>query len=209
MQDQPPMPPPPYGAPNQPQYGDQPGYADPNQPHYGGPAQPNFPPPAPPPSKRGQWLRIGVIVLLAVVVGGGFYFFRDRLSSSASDLAVGDCIDEPAGTTDISEVQHQPCNEPHDGEVFAVITHTAPSGATYPLSTEFRDLVSDECLPAMETYAGSSYLDMYANGYDVSFLYPTSASWTDGDRGVTCFIVKSDETKMTGSLRVGAATPLP
>ena len=90
-----------------------------------------------------------------------------------------------------------------------MITHTAASGAAYPPSTEFQDLVSDECLPALEAYTGRSYPEVYAAGLDVSFLYPSSASWTDNDREVTCFLVKVDGSKMTGSVRVGAATPAP
>ena len=194
-------------------YPDQaPGYTGPPPPMdqpYGGPTQPSFPPPAPPPSKRRQYLGTAIILLLVVGVVGGFILFRDRLPSSASDLAVGDCIDEPAGTTDISDIQRQPCNEPHDGEVFAVITHTAASGAPYPPSTEFQDLVSEECLPALEAYTGRSYAEVYASGLDVSFLYPSSASWSDNDREVTCWLVKTDDTKMTGSVRAGAATPAP
>src|SRR4051812_43368299 len=99
-------------------------------------------------------------------------------------LNVGDCIDEPAGTSDITDVQHQPCNEPHDGEVFAVINHTAASGTPYPPSTEFQDLVSEECLPALEAYTARTYAEVYAAGLDVSFLYPSSESWSDGDREV-------------------------
>ena len=212
---------PPYGSAAQDYSGGQPGYAAPPPPpppppaypgpdqQYGGPTQPAYPPPAPPPDKRSQWLRIGVIVLIAVVVGGGFWIFRDRLSGSAGDLSVGDCIDEPAGNSEITDVQHQPCNEPHDGEVFAVIFHTAASGAPYPPTTEFQDLVSDECLPALETYTARTYAEVYAAGLDVSFLYPSSSSWSDNDREVSCFIVKTDGSKMTGSVRAGGTTPSP
>ena len=194
-QTQPPPPPPPYPMQDQTQYG--------------GPPQPIYPPAAPPPVKRTQWLRIGIIVLLAVLIGGGFYFFRDRLSGSAGDLNVGDCIDQPTGDSEITDVQHQPCNEPHDGEVFAVINHTAASGATYPLTSEFQDLVQDEYIPALEAYTARTAAEVYAAGLDISFLYPSSSSWSDGDREVSCFIVRSDESKMTGSVRAGGSTPAP
>ncbi len=216
-----------YGdAPQQPSYpttgqdfsGGQPGYAappppppppypTPDQSQYGGPMQPGYPP-APPPKKSRPW--VGIVLLLIVVVGvGGYFLFRDRLSGSAGDLSVGDCIDQPTGDSAITDVQHQPCNEPHDGEVFAVINHTAAAGATYPLTSEFQDLVQDECIPALEAYTARRASEVYAAGLDISFLYPSASSWSEGDREVSCFIVKSDESKMTGTVRAGGSTPAP
>jgi hypothetical protein len=190
----PPPPPPEYPAPDQAQYGD--------------PTQSPYLPATPPPAKRRPW--VGIVLLLIVVVGvGGFFLFRDRLSGSASDLSVGDCIDEPTGTSDITDVQHQPCNEPHDGEVFAVLNHTAAPGDVYPPTSEFQDLVSDECLPALEAYTARTYDEVYAAGLDVSFLYPSSSSWSENDREVSCFIVKTDESKITGSVRAGGSRPSP
>jgi hypothetical protein len=169
--------------------------------------QPAYPP-APPAKKSRPW--VGILLLLIVVVGvGGYFLFRDRLSGSAADLNVGDCIDQPTGDSEITDVQHQPCNEPHDGEVFAVINHTAASGTTYPLTSEFQDLVQDECIPALEAYTARSATEVYAAGLDISFLYPSSSSWSDGDREVSCFIVKSDRSKMTGSVHAGGSTPAP
>jgi hypothetical protein len=206
-----------YPSPGQDYSSGQPGYAAPPPPpaypapdpaQYGDPSQPPYLPATPPPAKRRPW--VGIVLLLIVVVGvGGFFLFRDRLSGSASDLSVGECIDEPAGTSDITDVQHQPCNEPHDGEVFAILNHTAAPGAAYPPTSEFQDLVSDECLPALEEYTARTYDEVYAAGLDVSFLYPSSSSWSDNDREVSCFIVKTDESKMTGSVRAGGSSPLP
>ena len=45
-----------------------------------------------------------------VAIGG--FVLRDRLSSNAGDLAVGDCFDEPTASAEtIEDVQHQPCTE--------------------------------------------------------------------------------------------------
>jgi len=170
--------------------------------------QPSYPPPAAPRSRRGSSLiGFGVLLLIIVVIGGGIYLFRDRLTSSADELRVGDCIDEPAGTADIKEVQHQPCSDPHDGEVFAVVTHTAPMGTAYPAESEFRDLANDECLPALQTYTGMDLATVVTQGYDFSAFYPSPEGWDGGSRDVTCYIVKADPPggKITGSLKVGAA----
>ena len=62
----------------------------------------------------GSW---GVrIAIIAIIIVGGFVL-RDRLSSSAGDLKVGDCFDEPATGGEISDVQHHPCTEAHTAEV--------------------------------------------------------------------------------------------
>lgn len=164
---------------------------------------------APPPKKR-NWLPLVALVVIVGLIGGAYYLFKDRLSTSVSDVGVGDCIDEPATTDAISELQRQPCNEPHDGEVFATVTHTAASGAPYPPSTDFDDLVSDECVPKLEAYTGRTITEVIAAGLDFSYLYPTSSSWGNGDRGVTCYLTKTDDTKMIGSIRsTGGATSAP
>jgi hypothetical protein len=198
-----------YAAPPPPPAYPPPAYPPPDQAQYTGPTQPAYPPPPPPPDKRGQWLRLGVIIVIAVVVVGGFVLFRDRLSTSAGDLNVGDCMDDPAETTGITEVQRQPCNEPHDGEVFAVFSHTAAPGAPYPPASEFGDLIDDECVPAMEAYTARSYDEVLAAGLDISALYPAASSWSDGNREVTCYLLKLDGSKMTGSVRAGGAAPSP
>jgi hypothetical protein len=152
-------------------------------------------------------LGFGVLLLIIVVIGGGFWLFRDRLTSSADDLRVGDCIDEPAGTTDIKEVQHQPCSDAHDGEVFAVVTHTAAMGTAYPPESEFRDLANDECLPALQTYTGMDLMTFVNAGYDFSAFYPSPEGWNDGSRDVTCYLVKATPPggKITGSLKTSAS----
>jgi hypothetical protein len=157
-------------------------------------------PPAAPPKKT-QWLRIAILVAIVAAIGGGLYIFRDRLSTGVADLGVGDCIDEPSTTEAISDVQRQPCNEPHDGEIFATVRHTAASGVPYPITSEFEDLVSDECIPQLQTYTGRTIDEVIASGLDFSYLYPTSTSWSNGDRGVTCYITKADDTKLIGSIR--------
>lgn len=165
------------------------------------PMQPGWTQTAPPPPKKTQWLRIAILVGIVALIGGGLYIFRDRLSTSVSDVGVGACIDEPSTTDAISDLQQQPCNEPHDGEVFATVRHTAAPGAPYPPSSDFDDLVSDECVPQLQAYTGRSINEVIAAGLDFSYLYPTSTSWSNGDRGVTCYITKADDTKLIGSIK--------
>ena len=174
----------------------------PDQPtagYYTGPTQPTYPT-APPPSKRGQYIRYGILAIIAIAVIGGFFLFRDRLSNDVTSLAAGECFDQPDETT-VTDVQRQPCNEAHDAEVIINVNHTAASGATYPGASEFADLAQDECTPAYEAYTGLSIAQIFAAGFDYNYFYPTSSGWGDGDRVVTCFAVKGDQSKMTTSVR--------
>jgi hypothetical protein len=171
------------------------------------PQQPAYPPPVPP-KKATNWVAIVVAVLIIGAIAGGFWLFRDRLSGAAADLAVGDCFDEPDVTTNITDVQHQPCADPHDGEVFAVLQYTPDGGSTtYPIIDTFRDYVSDECVDILESYTGRTVDEIFTAGFSFAYLYPSSESWSDGDREITCYITKQDEAKFSGSLRGAGSSP--
>ena len=106
-----------------------PGGGYPNQPPPGPPSYTPAGPsayaqPAPPArNRRSGLIALGVLVVLIVLIVGALYLFRDRISGDVNSLQVGDCIDEPSSTSSITDVQHQPCTEPHDGEVFAILTY--------------------------------------------------------------------------------------
>jgi hypothetical protein len=194
--------PPPAGYPGATPPGPEPGYQQPSYPQ-SGPPYVQAPPLKPQQSGR----RTGLLILgtLVVVIGlilGGLYLFRDRISGNVNELAAGDCIDEPSSTTSITDVQHQPCTEPHDGEVFALIVHPAANGAAYPGTDAFRTLVVQQCLPQVQTYTGRTLEEIDSAGLTYAWFYPTTSSWTDSnDRGITCYLARQDEQKMTGSVR--------
>src|SRR5436190_10680442 len=124
--------------------GPQPSYPPPSMPPGYPPAgPPSYLQPAPPPARnrRSGLVALGVLVILIVLIVGGLALFRDRISGDVNSLQAGDCIDEPSSTSSITDVQHQPCTSPHDGEVFATITHPATSGPAYPGKDAFRDRV--------------------------------------------------------------------
>ena len=192
-----------------------PGWAAPQQPGWAAPQQPGYPqpmqdayPPVPPAKKGTNWVAIVVAIAIIAAIAGGFWLFRDRLSGAAADLAVGDCFDEPDLTTNITDVQHQPCADPHDGEVFAVLQYTPDGGSTtYPIIDTFRDYVSAQCLPALQGYTGRTVDEIYAAGFSFAYLYPSSESWSEGDREITCYITKDDESKFSGTLRGAGSSP--
>ncbi len=172
--------------------------------------QPSYSPVPPPPAKgrRTGLAAFAVLIILIAVIAGGLFLFRDRISGDVNSLQVGDCIDEPSDTSAISDVQHQPCVDPHDGEVFALITYAAADGAAYPGTGAFDDIVRQECLPMVQAYTGRTLQEIDQAGLSYAYFYPTFTSWTDNnDRGVTCYIEKSDGTKLVGSVRVATASP--
>lgn len=167
------------------------------------------PPVDPPTRKGGQYLRLGIGLAIIAVIIGGFFLFRDRVSNEVTSLAPGECFDQPAeGVTEVSNIQRQPCNEPHDSEVIAVLVHTAEASAPFPVVSGFGDYIEDECVPAFETFTGRAFATDTA--LTLGYFQPTLSGWAGGDRGFTCYITRSDGAKVTGSLRAGSqATAAP
>lgn len=167
---------------------------DPNQ------ALPNQPFPSPPaPARNRRGLIVGLIVLLVVVVGvAGFFLLRDRAPNDVTSLATGECFDRPADSGSISTIQRQPCNEPHDAEVVVALTHPADASTAYPVVSGFNDFVSENCIPAFESYTGRTFAT--ESELELGYLQPTITSWADGDRGITCFVYRTDEAKMSSSV---------
>ncbi len=200
-----------------------------NTPMGGAPGVPSFPPPgpmsyapSPPPSPPGpmgyapppaaparktNWLAIAVLIGIVAVIGGGVWLFRDRLTGGVNELAVGDCFDEPTAAQTISDVQHQPCTGPHDGEVFAVLTHPAPSGEPYPVVSGFDDYIQQNCVPAWEAYTARTWAT--ETELTLNYYHPTLTSWADGGRDITCYSSRVDGARLNGPVRGVGSSPLP
>lgn len=166
------------------------------------------PPPMPP--KRSNRLAIGILVVVVAVVIGGIAYValtRDSSTGGVDALQVGDCIDEPPGASTITEVQHQPCTTPHDGEVFALLTNPAPADAAYPVVSGFDDYIQTNCIPLWESYTGRTWST--DTEIDLNYLHPTLSGWGDGDRGFTCYLTKLGGGKLNASVKGIGASPLP
>ena len=169
-----------------------------------------YTPPAPPAnrSRRGSLIILGVLAL--VVVGGVGYsvLTRDSSMGDITRLEVGDCIDRPTDATEITEIQHQPCNTPHDGEVIALLVNPAGQDEPYPVISGFEDYVVPACTPAFESYTGRDWeTDTELN---MGWLAPTLSGWTnDHDRSFTCYVIRIDHAKLNGSVHGVGSSPLP
>jgi len=147
---------------------------------------------------RGFFTGWGIRILIIAVIAGGALIFRDKLTGNAGDLKVGDCYDSPAGTAEIEDVQHHPCNESHTAEVVFVGKMTGEDNA-YPTDTAIDAWVTSNCEAPWTAYTGKNP----RTDADFSLYYyaPTSDGWGKGDRGVVCFARRLDGAPMTSSLR--------
>lgn len=144
-------------------------------------------------------VQIGIVVIL---VGAGVigFVFRDKLSGSVESLQIGDCFEVPAGET-VEEVQHRPCTEPHDGEVFVVRDYTGSD--TYPTIAQFDAWAGDECVGAdFVAYTGDTYDTRQDVG--IGYLYPLEDGWARGDREMTCYLSPVAGDKVSVSYRKGS-----
>jgi hypothetical protein len=142
---------------------------------------------------RGWVIRIGLVL----AIGAGALVFRDRLSSNAGELKVGDCFDDPQGASVITDVQHHPCTESHVAEV--VFLGKLPEATTVPADGIVQDWVGRNCIPAWEGYTGKDWAS--ESILTMGFYQPNSEGWASGDRVVVCYTVRTDLVPMTSSVR--------
>jgi hypothetical protein len=175
------------------------------EPSYPAPAEPTPPPPlepAPPPPVAKPQSKLRVLVPLIVIagfLGAVLWFTKDN--QSADDLAIGTCFDVPTETS-VSTVTKHACTEAHDAEVFHNVEY--PNQDSYPISFNFSNFASDTCAPVFGTYVGQAYEEN--EDLDVGFFYPTSDSWGDGDRTVTCYAFRVDRAKLSQSVKGSAGS---
>lgn len=144
-------------------------------------------------------MRIVQIGIVLILVGAGVvgFVFRDQLTGSVESLQVGDCFEVPVGET-IEEVQHRPCTDPHDGEVFVVRDYSA--SGTYPTIAQFDVWVEQQCIGTdFVAYTGDDYATRQDVG--VGYLYPLEDGWGSGDREMTCYLSPIGGGKVNASYR--------
>jgi hypothetical protein len=165
-----------------------------------------------PPPERKSGFRVGrstvvIIVIVGILLVGGF-LFRDRLTGNAGDIQVGDCFMVPvASETEseqqiVEEVDHKPCDEPHDAEAFFVGDLEGGTDAPFPEGSVVDDFVGAQCLPAFLAYTGTDLFEQ--ENLDAGYFSPTPESWRLADREVMCYLTPIDGSTTTQSYRVTA-----
>jgi hypothetical protein len=116
-------------------------------------------------------------------------------------LDIGDCFDdwEGATTTDesqeVSDVPIVECDQPHDNEVYS---KTDMTDGSYPGDSAVEDIAIETCYDGFESFVGLPYEE---STLDFGWLFPTSASWAEGDREIVCFVYDYEFAKLTGSMQ--------
>jgi hypothetical protein len=110
---------------------------------------------------------------------------------------VGDCFEEPASPEAVTDIQHRPCHEQHDGEV--IFVGDQPDQDTYPDESAFDAFALDRCVPAFEAYVGRDYET--DEEFDFGFFYPGEEAWNANDHEITCYVYRLDEHPLTQSLK--------
>jgi len=124
-------------------------------------------------------------------------------SVSIERLRVGDCFNEPnfedlldgdAEGQASAAVDVVPCREPHQAEVYDIIT---VSGDDFPGDAAIERRTA-ECLHSFKEYVGKSY---GRSRLDAAIYYPTQSSWRFGDRTILCNLTERDLSDLEGSKR--------
>jgi serine/threonine-protein kinase len=113
---------------------------------------------------------------------------------SATELQVGDCLNDLTNSTDVSSLPSVDCTQPHQGEVFAVFD--LPPGP-YPGADGVDELVSKGCNARLAEYSPGAPSDDAVGLFSV---YPLEQNWERGDREVVC-IAKATSGTTTGSIK--------
>ena len=165
-----------------------------------------------PPTERSinlGWLRF----VIPIAIAGGSFFFTtiddaERGESGeiveAGDLdvfsmAVGDCFDDPPATDVVFSIDAVPCNQPHDNEVFALLSVAGDLGTDFPGEDALFTRGMEMCIGSpFASYVGTDY---QVSELDVWTLTPTRESWADGDREIVCALYRLDFEKLTGTAK--------
>ncbi|AXE24789.1 hypothetical protein C0216_16225 [Streptomyces globosus] len=125
------------------------------------------------------------------------------------DIRKGDCFNteddlaktEEGGTEARQSVRTVACDQPHEGEVYAVLTL---EGGAFPGADKVVASADEKCGgKALTDYVGSDAAKL-PKSLEVFYYYPQASSWVLGDRTVTCFLGSPAGTT-TGSVRANAS----
>lgn len=130
-------------------------------------------------------LLLGGIATVALLV-----FASDKVT--ATNVQVGDCLKEIPDGERVLTVTTIACDQPHAGEVFAVLM--MPDG-DFPGQAAV-EAYHEKCSPELVEYSPQSMLDDEVQLY---VLYPTAETWESGDRAVTC--IATLDPPRTGTLK--------
>jgi hypothetical protein len=112
-----------------------------------------------------------------------------------SELRPGDCLEKPGER--FVRAKRVDCAEPHDLEVFALVTDPAPRGARYPGPEILEREATVACLPQFQTYVGIPFeqSELQFTGY-----VPTERNWEEHNRLLVCTLA-ARTGRLTGTVK--------
>ncbi len=129
---------------------------------------------------------VGIVVLVVFLL----VFGKDTVN--ATDVKAGDCLKELPASGLVITVDTAPCDQPHTGEIFSVMT--MPEG-DFPGTFAIEEY-QNKCAPELADYAPEAAQDPQVGLF---VLYPSEDSWDQGDRTVTC--IATTDAPRTGTLK--------
>lgn len=124
-----------------------------------------------------------VVVVLLAGCGGGDDEAKPKTGKvSAKDLTVGTCVtDANSYVGDVTTFDAVDCAKAHDGEVFTII---ALGGEKYPGLERVTAKGQRGCRARLRRQATAKAFRDRQLGF--KFVYPTTTSWAQEDREITC-----------------------
>src|SRR5215203_4365292 len=90
-------------------------------------------------------------------------------------------------------------NDTATTEIYTLSLHDA-----LPISLALDRYLDGACVPAFATYTGEDFDT--SEDLTIGYFYPSRDGWDSGDRTVTCYIVRSDEAKLTESVKAATGS---
>ena len=109
-------------------------------------------------------------------------------------IKVGDCLNDATASGTVTTAPIVPCSKPHDSEAYKSI-HM--KDGDFPGEAAVKTQADQGCADAFPDFVGIPYDD---SKLSISYYYPTSDSWSNGDREILCTIY-DDGVKTTGTLK--------
>ena len=141
---------------------------------------------------------LALVTLLAVAGVVWFLVLREN-GIDYSELKVGDCFDS-SQSTEIRSIKVEPCSEPHDSEIFFLVTHPAGPDEPYPGKDTLVQFAADACLgQPLTDYLGVPLEQSQLKDFEI---VPQESAWDDdGRRVLVCGVDTGGQPDITGSVK--------
>jgi hypothetical protein len=137
-------------------------------------------------------------MLAVTALAIGLYFGTIVAIAPVPSLTAGTCVNgiHEGATVTAATTRAVSCASAHENEVIGNLTH--PGSGSYPGMTVLLDYGQNPCLDAFRAYVG---VDFEVSSLMMIEVVPTDVTWLKGDRLISCVVLPSDGTKLTGSVK--------